>query len=120
MCCLSEFETTEILDIAIATDANIGFNNTPKNGYSTPIATGIRTILYPNAQKRFCLIVLMVLLDNSIDDATEFKFLLTNVILDASIATSVPVPMAMPTSALASAGASLIPSPTIATFLPSA
>ena len=35
----------------------------------------------------------------------------------ASIATSVPVPIAMPTSACASAGASLMPSPTIATHL---
>ena len=35
----------------------------------------------------------------------------------ASMATSVPVPMAMPTSACASAGASLMPSPTIATML---
>ena len=38
----------------------------------------------------------------------------------ASIATSVPVPMASPTSAAASAGASLIPSPTIPTVRPSA
>lgn len=35
----------------------------------------------------------------------------------ASMATSVPVPIAIPTSALASAGESLTPSPTIATFL---
>ena len=35
------------------------------------------------------------------------------------MATSVPVPIAMPTSAWASAGASLMPSPTIATRLPS-
>ena len=37
----------------------------------------------------------------------------------ASMATSVPVPMAMPTSACASAGASFIPAPTMATILPS-
>ena len=37
-----------------------------------------------------------------------------------SIATSVPVPIATPTSAEASAGASLTPSPTIATTVPSA
>ena len=36
-----------------------------------------------------------------------------------SIATSVPLPMAMPTSACTRAGASLMPSPTIATILPS-
>ena len=35
-----------------------------------------------------------------------------------SMATSVPVPMAMPTSAWARAGASLMPSPTMPTFLP--
>src|SRR2546428_2295578 len=35
-----------------------------------------------------------------------------------SIATSVPAPIAIPTSAWANAGASLTPSPTIATFLP--
>src|SRR5215217_5662309 len=39
---------------------------------------------------------------------------------EAAIATSVPVPIAMPRSAWASAGASLMPSPTIATILPSA
>ena len=42
-------------------------------------------------------------------EATQFK----------AIATSVPVPMAIPTSACASAGASLMPSPTIATIFPS-
>ena len=40
---------------------------------------------------------------------------LTRVTPALSMATSVPVPMAMPTSAWASAGASLMPSPTIAT-----
>ena len=38
----------------------------------------------------------------------------------ASMATSVPVPMASPTSAWASAGASLMPSPTMPTRAPSA
>src|SRR5215212_5760443 len=44
----------------------------------------------------------------------------TRVMSEAAIATSVPVPMAMPRSAWASAGASLIPSPIMATVLPSA
>jgi hypothetical protein len=44
---------------------------------------------------------------------------LTSVTWALFIATSVPVPMAMPTSALASAGASLMPSPAIATTRPS-
>ena len=43
----------------------------------------------------------------------------TRVTSALSIATSVPVPMAMPTSACASAGASLTPSPAIATIWPS-
>ncbi len=42
----------------------------------------------------------------------------TRVISLASMATSVPVPMAIPTSALARAGASLMPSPTMATTCP--
>ena len=42
-----------------------------------------------------------------------------SVMSDDSIATSVPVPIARPMSACASAGASLMPSPTIATRLPS-
>ena len=45
---------------------------------------------------------------------------LTSVTWALDIATSVPVPMAMPTSAAASAGASLMPSPAIATRRPSA
>ena len=45
---------------------------------------------------------------------------LTSVMPALSIATSAPVPMAMPTSAAASAGASLTPSPAIATLAPPA
>ena len=45
---------------------------------------------------------------------------LTKVRCAECIATSVPVPIAMPTSAFASAGASLMPSPAIATLRPSA
>ena len=52
--------------------------------------------------------------------ATPFKSLRIKVISADSIATSVPVPIASPTSAWASAGASLMPSPTIATTRPSA
>ena len=44
---------------------------------------------------------------------------LSKVMPALSMATSVPVPMAMPTSAAASAGASLTPSPAIATTRPS-
>ena len=44
----------------------------------------------------------------------------SRVMADVSMATSVPVPMAMPRSARARAGASLTPSPTMATTRPSA
>ena len=44
---------------------------------------------------------------------------LTSVTWALFIATSVPVPMAMPTSAFAKAGASLMPSPAMATMRPS-
>ncbi len=43
-----------------------------------------------------------------------------SMVSEDSIATSVPLQMAEPTSAWASAGASLMPSPTIPTILPSA
>ena len=52
--------------------------------------------------------------------AASFKSLFISTISADSMAMSVPAPMAMPTSARARAGASLMPSPTIATFLPSA
>src|ERR1039457_6456531 len=52
--------------------------------------------------------------------ATPFRSPRISVMEAASLAMSVPVPMAMPTSACASAGASLMPSPTMATFLPAA
>ena len=47
---------------------------------------------------------------------TSLKRLFIKTTSAASIAISVPAPIAIPISALVSAGASLIPSPTIATF----
>src|SRR3989338_7790197 len=97
-----------MLEIAIAPDAKIGLIN--------PImATGIKTTLYAKAQNKLSLIVFIVCLDSLIAETTDIKFLLTNVIPAASMATSVPVPIAIPTSDDAKAGASLIPSPTKAT-----
>src|SRR3989338_7170984 len=112
-----ELETTDIELKAMAMEAKMGFSKSPKKGYKTPMATGISDTLYPKAQNRFILIVLMVFLESSIADATDLKSLLISVISPASIATSVPVPMAIPTSAAAKAGASLMPSPTMATML---
>ena len=47
---------------------------------------------------------------------TSVRLLFTSTISAESIAISVPLPIAMPMSALVNAGASFIPSPTIATF----
>lgn len=49
----------------------------------------------------------------------DSKLTLMRTMSAASMATSVPVPMATPTSARAKAGESLTPSPTMATFFPS-
>ena len=60
----------------------------------------------------------MVALLNLIAVDTSIKSLFIKTISADSIATSVPLPMAIPISACAKAGASLIPSPTIPTFTP--
>ena len=57
----------------------------------------------------------MVARDSSIAAATARGSPPTRVMSEASMATSAPVPMAIPRSAWARAGASLMPSPTIAT-----
>src|SRR5213592_2421272 len=74
--------------------------------------------LYPNAQIRFQRIVRIVRRASSIAVYTASRSPRISVTSDASMATSVPVPMAIPTSACASAGASLIPSPTITMCAP--
>jgi hypothetical protein len=56
--------------------------------------------------------VISVRLLSSIACGILFRSPRINVISAASMATSVPVPIAMPMSACASAGASLMPSPT--------
>src|SRR3989344_7000423 len=86
-----ELETTEIELKAMATEAKIGLSNNPKNGYKTPIATGIRIMLYPKAQNKFNFIVFIVFLDNLMAEATDFKSLFIRVMSAASIATSVPL-----------------------------
>src|SRR5574341_1320680 len=70
------------------------------------------------AQNRFCLIVQRVRLLSSMAVTTPRRSPRISVMSDASMATSVPVPMAMPTSAWARAGASLMPSPAMATLRP--
>ena len=62
----------------------------------------------------------MVARDSSTAAATSSRSDFISTMSALSMATSVPAPMARPTSARARAGASLMPSPTMATFLPSA
>lgn len=86
-------------------------------GCSTPIiASGIAITLYPNAQNRFCFIFLNVSLLSVIAFVTLIRFPFTSIMSAASIAMSVPVPIAIPTFACFNAGASFIPSPTNATY----
>ena len=68
---------------------------------------------------RFSLIVRSVARQRRIASAAARRSPQTSVRSEASMATSVPVPIARPRSAWASAGASLTPSPTIATTRPS-
>ena len=71
-----------------------------------------------NAQKRFCLIPRMVIFESLIA-LTSFDISPWRRVMPAdAIATSVPVAIAIPISACASAGASLTPSPAIATMFP--
>ena len=79
---------------------------------------GTPRVLYINAKNRFCLIFFITAWLKFFALTMPCKSPFTRVIIALSIATSVPVPIAIPTSLLASAGASLIPSPAIATVLP--
>ena len=58
----------------------------------------------------------MTFLDKVIADETSSGLLFISTTSAASIATSVPAPIAIPVLALVSAGASFMPSPTIATL----
>ena len=62
---------------------------------------------------------LSVALPSCMAEGTSIRSLLISTRSADSIAISVPAPMAMPTSERARAGASFIPSPTMATFAPS-
>src|SRR5436190_7325211 len=105
------FATTKSDDNAIAAAAIIGFS-------SPATARGIAATLYANAQKRLPLIVRSVRRASRIASTTARRSPETRVTSLASMATSVPVPIASPRSACASAGASLMPSPTMATTCP--
>jgi hypothetical protein len=70
------------------------------------------------AKNRFCRILPMVACDSFRARTMPVRSPFNSVTPALSIATSVPVPMAMPTSAAAKAGASLTPSPAMATIRP--
>src|SRR4051794_7208954 len=72
-----------------------------------------------NARNRFWRMLLIVASDSWRARTIPVRSPLRSVMPALSIATSVPDPMAMPTSAAASAGASFTPSPAIATMRPS-
>src|SRR5207253_1040328 len=82
---------------------------------STPAATGIPISLYTNAKKRFSRILRIVAALRLRARTIPRRSPITKVTSADSIATSVPVPIAIPTFACARAGASLMPSPAIAT-----
>ena len=93
------FATTDSDDIAIAAAAMIGLKVSPNAGYSAPAAIGMPRLLYRKAKTRFCRMFRMVARERSTavttpDSAPEIK-----VMSEDSIATSVPVPIADPTSA---------------------
>lgn len=105
---LRAFRTTETDENAIAPAEKAGLNN-------PNAAKGIPMELYINAQKRFCLIFRSVALDSSMALAAFLRSPFTITKSPVSIAISVPVPIAIPTSALAREGESFMPSPAMAT-----
>ena len=88
--------TTVEIDIKIApTDIGI----TKPIGASTPAASGTDIRLYPAAHQRFCFILRYDAFDSWITDSTERGSELARMTPAEAIATSVPAPIAMPTSA---------------------
>ena len=85
-------------------------------GESKPSAAiGIPTMLYANAQPKLTRMVLKVRFESFSASSTAARSLRISVMSALETATSVPVPIAMLTSAPTNAAASLIPSPTITT-----
>src|SRR6185369_2424545 len=87
--------TTVEIDIKIA-PTDIGMTN--PIGASTPAARGTEIKLYPAAHQRFCFILRYDALDSWITDSTERGSELARITPADAIATSVPAPIAMPTS----------------------
>ena len=104
----NELVTTNKLESAMAPAAYIGDSN--------PItAIGMPTMLYAKAQPRLTRIVLRVRFESFSASNTARGSVRISVMSALETATSVPVPIAILTSAPTSAAASLMPSPTITT-----
>ena len=112
---LNAFRTTVIEEKDIAAAAIMGDRVMPRAGNSAPAATGMPMELYMSAQNRFCLTVLNVAREISRAVRTSMRELFESITSAESMATSVPAPIAIPISASARAGASFMPSPTMAT-----
>ena len=80
---------------------------------------GCRPRCRQSESNRFCRMLRMVACDSVLARTMPIRSPLSSVMPALSIATSVPVPIAMPTVAAARAGASLTPSPAMATTRPS-
>ncbi len=110
---------TMTVEADISTAPQAGLSTMPAEE-STPAASGIATMLYPAAHQRFCTILRYVARARSTIAATSRGSERTSTMSADSMATSVPAPTAMPTSACVSAGASFTPSPVMATLSPRA
>lgn len=115
----SAFPMTETELKLMAAAAIMGDIKIPNIGKSIPAAMGTPMVLYTNAKKRFSLIFRITLWLRFLATTMSLRSPLISMMEAFSIAPSVPVPIAIPPSACARAGASLIPSPAIATTFPS-
>merc|ERR1719161_524817 len=112
---IKEQLTTKSDENAIAATAKYGVNLMPM-GTRHPIATGIAHMLKRKAQKKFLQMVASPALESCRNVTRSRKSERMRTASAASTVTLCPAPMARPTSAVASAGESLIPSPTIPTM----
>src|SRR5699024_11281615 len=95
--------TTVEIDIRIA-PTDIGRTN--PTGASTPAASGTESRLYPAAHHRFCFILRYAARESWMTDRTLRGAELARMTPAEAMATSVPAPRGIPTSAHPSTGAS--------------
>jgi hypothetical protein len=98
----SALTTTDTDARLIASAASIGLSSQPNTRYSAPAATGTPSALYRNAKPRFCFMFRTVAFEVSHAWTMPRRSPFTSVTCALDIATSVPVPIAIPTSAFRS------------------